>query len=131
MAERYQREIEDILGKLDGTASQQTQPVPQPKRRRPFAFLGKLFTGRGRWFSPGRVVLAAACLLLVALLFKASLPGFLVPFLLWGAVVIFILGYALFFINANEPPEKRWRGQTIEAPPSPLSRLRRWLRNGR
>ncbi len=131
MSQRYQREIEDLLGKLDDTATQQ----PQPKRRRPgrrfFAPLGWLFAGRGHWLSPGRVLLTALCLLLVALLFKASMPGFLAPLLLWGAVIVFILGYALFFINAKDPPEKRWRGQAIEGPPSTMDRLRRWLQGRR
>ena len=131
MSEKYQREIEDILGGIEGA------PPGQPKRKKRgpvrgiFALLGRVFGGRGGWFSPGRVMLTALTLLLVALLFKASIPGFIVPMLLWAAVIVFILGYALFFINANEPYEKRWRERPVEGPPSYWARWRRWVRGRR
>jgi hypothetical protein len=131
MAERYRREIEDILDKLDEAPAKSPKTNEGGRRLRFFGLPGRVLGGMGSWLSPGRVMLAALALLLVALLLNASMPGVFVPFLMWGAVIVFIVGYALFFINASEPFEKRWRGRTIEGPPPPASRLRRWLRGGR
>ena len=127
MSERYRREIEDILGEVEEL------PVgaPQPKKpsfiRESFAYIGQALSGGGR-ISPGKILLLSLVFVLVAALFNAALPGFIIPILLWSAVIIFIVGYALFFINTSEPYEKRWRGQVLEGPPTVVGRLRRWIK---
>ncbi|MBI2171542.1 MAG: hypothetical protein HYU30_05920 [Chloroflexi bacterium] len=131
MAERYRREIEDILDKLEEAPAHSPKAKEGGRRLRAFGLLGRVLGGGSGLLSPGRVMLAALALLLVALLLKASMPGAFVPFLMWGAVIVFIFGYALFFINASEPIEKRWRAAVVEGPPSFRSRLRRWLRGRR
>ncbi len=128
MSERYQREIEDLLGSIEGVSVR----VPKPKRRgltrRLFSALGRSLGGRVWSFSPERIMLTGGILLLVALLFKASLPGFVVPILLWTAVIVFILGYALVFVNTSDTYEMRWRGRPVERPPNWRDRMRRWGR---
>ncbi|MBI4310661.1 MAG: hypothetical protein HY681_02675 [Chloroflexi bacterium] len=126
MAERYQQEIEDILGKIESAPPEKPGRDPN-KRRAVFSRLRRILGSKGAWVSPGKVMLSAVALLLVAMLFKSSMPGFLTPMLLWGAVIIFILGYALFFVNASEPFDKRWRGRSLEGPPTAWSRWRQWL----
>lgn len=74
--------------------------------------------------SPGRVMLGAFVLLLVALLFRSQMPGMASP-IAWAAVVLFIVGYALFFLNPRAPYEKRWRGRLVE---TSLPWWRRWGR---
>ena len=117
MSERYQREIEEILDEVDGLPLNRAKP-----RKR--SFMGTLsigvsrfLGGRGWHLSPGRIMLGSLALLLIALLFKASMPGLVAP-LAWAAVILFILGYALFFINPRASDEKRWRGRVIETTPS-------------
>ena len=117
MSERYQREIEEILDQADDLPVNRAKP----KKRSFLGVLGigvsRFLGGRGWHLSPGRIMLGSLALLLIALLFKSSMPGLVAP-LAWTAVVLFILGYALFFINPRASNEKRWRGRVIETVPS-------------
>ena len=128
MSEKYQREIEDILGQIEGP----TQPKAKPRRPGLFRVLlnalGRFLGGKGWNLSPGRIMLGSLSILLVALLFNASMPGILGPALAWVAVILFILGYALFFINPSSSYEKRWRGEAIETPPTVWERFLRRIK---
>ncbi|MFH1141078.1 MAG: hypothetical protein V1724_05310 [Chloroflexota bacterium] len=126
MSEKYQREIEEILVNIEDLRSHRAS-----QKRRGFlpasrATLGSLVGGRGWHLSPGRIMLGSLALLLVALLLKSSMPGLVAP-MVWTGIVLFILGYALFFIN---PPsyEKRWRGNVIERPPRRRDHFLRWFK---
>ncbi|MEE2700935.1 MAG: hypothetical protein VX800_01960 [Chloroflexota bacterium] len=116
MPERYQKEIEDLLGKLD------KPPIPQPQARqrslvRQVALHARAaLSGGGSWFSPGKVLAVSLALFLVGALLNATFPGIIVPILVWTGLITFIVGYAFFFINTSEPYERRWRGQVIEKP---------------
>ena len=111
MSERYEREIEDILDQAGDLA-------PGP-RSRP-GLLRQLWTqavnsvsGKPWSISPGRVMIAAIALLVAAVLLRPAIPG-ATGAMLWAALLLFILGYALFFVRPRKPAEKRWRGQPIE-----------------
>ena len=126
MSERYQREIDEILNKIGDLP-----PHSAGAKKRSFfgamlAAIGGFLGGRGWNLSPGRIMLGSVVLLLVALLFRASMPGLVAP-IAWAAVVIFILGYALFFIQPHPSYERRWRGRPIEGPPTWRERFRRWM----
>ena len=129
MSEKYQREIEDILGQIDELPAARAQPKRRNFLRSAFGMMARAMAGRGNRISPGKILLTSLALVLVAALFKAVLPGIVVPVLLWTAVITFIVGYALFFINTSEPFERRWRGEPVnEPPPTTWERMRRWLR---
>jgi ABC-type nickel/cobalt efflux system permease component RcnA len=70
-------------------------------------------------------MLAAVVVLLLAVV-AGSITSGLAPLLGFAGLLLFIVGYAMFFIK---PPktEKRWRGQPIEYDDSLWSRLRRRL----
>ncbi len=129
MSERYRQEIEDLLEQIEELPPQEGSSKRPSLRRALFALIGRFLGGRGWNLSPGRIMVASIALLLVALLIKGNLPGLAGPLLAWGAVALFILGYALFFINPSQAYEKRWRGQTIEKPPSLWDRLLRRVKN--
>ena len=114
MSERYKREIEEILDNIEELPLHRPRPQKRSLTRAMLAAVGQFLGGRGWTLTPGRIMLGSLVLLLVALLFKASMPGLVVPILVWAAVVVFIVGYALFFINPHASYEKRWRGQVIE-----------------
>ncbi len=116
MPEKYRREIEDLLSQIEGQY-ETVQPKRPRARRSPFKATLRFFAGKGWSITPGRIMFASVALLLIALLFNSSMPGLLAPLIGWGAVVIFILGYALFFINPSGSYERRWRGQVIDEPP--------------
>ncbi len=115
MARRYEREIEDIL-------RQAGEVGPGPVRRRR-GFLGSLRAyaasalGGKTWaITPGRVMLAAGALLLVGLLMPAFVQGSVWAPLAWGGLILFIVGYAMFFIRPRKA-DKRWRGRPIDDSP--------------
>ncbi len=123
MSDRYQREIEDILRQAGELGSGKGSG----RRRRGFfalvgSYVGQSLSGRLWAITPGRVMLAAVVVLLLAVV-AGSITSGLAPLLGFAGLLLFIVGYAMFFIK---PPktEKRWRGQPIEYDDSLWSRLR-------
>ena len=126
MPDRYQREIEDILQQAGDLGT-----GPRSGRRRGgllalvWRYLGQAPSGNAWGITPGRVMLAAVAVLLLALV-AGSMTSGVAPLLGFAGLLLFIVGYAMFFIK---PPkaEKRWRGQPIEYGSSWWSRLRKRL----
>ena len=130
MAERYQREIEEILEQT-GTSADPKQPAKSGGMlRRLGRSRGSGSGGRARRITPLRVFMASIALLLTALLMNSLAPG-LQGLFAWSGLLLFIVAYALFFTHPGKPIEKRWRGQVVgDSPPQAPRRLRlpRWLR---
>ena len=63
-------------------------------------------------FSPSRVMLIAVVLFLLSMVFRAAGLGIVGP-LAWAGLLLFIIGYAMFFIRPKKV-EKLWRGQPID-----------------
>ncbi len=117
MSERYKKEIEEILRQAGdlGTGGKGL------KRRQGILKLAWLqvrgaLGGKGWSLSPGRVMLTATGLLLSALVFRALVPGGIVALLAWSGLILFIVGYGLFFVRPRRI-EKRWRGQAVDDEP--------------
>ncbi len=127
MSERYQREIEEILGNVEDLRSHRAKSKERGFLRAAGSAAGRFLGGRSWRLSPGRIMLGSLVLLLVALLVKGSTPGLVAP-IVWTGVVLFILGYALFFVNNPPSYEKRWRGRVIETAPRWRDRFLRWLK---
>ena len=130
MSEKYQREIEDIIGQIEGPAQRKARSRKTGLFRMMLNAFGSFLGGKGWNLSPGRIMLGSLSILLVVLLFGAGMPSILGATLAWGAVILFILGYALFFINPNSAYEKRWRGQAIETPPTLWEQVIRRIKGG-
>ncbi|MBM3934625.1 MAG: hypothetical protein FJ319_10045 [SAR202 cluster bacterium] len=112
MSQKYQREIEEILQQVD-TGSSPKSRIRQPGLfSRLSASIKRAMGGNVFSISPGRIMFAAVCLLLSALVVSAFIPGYVGP-IAWAGLVLFIVGYAMFFIKPRTS-EKRWRGQPIE-----------------
>lgn len=133
MAQRYQREIEEILGQSgeqgEGAGSDGSQPPRSPRRVARAARGPRL----GRFIRPtsGRLLLAGITLLVLSVLLKAlDAPG-VTPFL-WASVVLFVFAYVAYFTRPRRTVERRWRGQPMDdpQPAGPLSRLWRWITGG-
>ena len=128
MSNRYQREIEEIL--------QQAGELGTGKGRRGGrrgllsllrGYMAQAIGGRNLSITPGRVMLVAVALLLSALIMTSAIPGLVGP-LAWAGLLLFIVGYAMFFIR-RKGPEKRWRGRRVDdGEDSWLERLRRKIR---
>ena len=107
MAERYKREIEEILqqaGELGtGNGARRSRPgLPRLILQQLTQSVG----GKAWSLTPGRVMIGAVVLLLAALFLGISL-------LAWAGLVLFIIGYAMFFVRPRKV-EKLWRGQPID-----------------
>ena len=108
MSNKYQKEIEEILKQAGGLAPVGRPPTP----RDGFwglirGYIGRFLGGKGWAITAGRVMLAAVVLLLGALILR-------VGFLAWAGLLLFIVGYGMFFIKPRSSSEKRWRGQPLE-----------------
>ena len=134
MSERYEKEIEDILGQ----ANERAPGKPGSKRGR--SAISRL--PRAGWrpprvrlnLTPGKLLLAGVALLLIALILGSFVPA-IGPFAFWLGIGLFVLGYVLFFARPRRSMERRWRGQSIEdvSPPGgggPLGRFWRWVTGG-
>ena len=127
MAERYQREIEEILAEAGEQAPRRRperarrRPRPAPPQRRGFSLRP----------APGRLAFAGAVSLAVALalnLFDAAGA----TIFLWVGVAFLVAAYVAYFARPRRTTERRWRGELLDAPPSPgpLSRLWRRITGG-
>ena len=132
MAQRYQREIEEILGQAgeegEGAGSDGSKPPRSPRRvaRAPRRRLGRLVRP-----TPRRLLLAGIVLLILAVVLNAlDAPG-VRPFF-WASVVLFVFAYVAYFTRPRRTVERRWRGQPMDdpQPAGPLSRLWRWITGG-
>ena len=112
MSDRYKREIEEILRRA-GYANGQMRTS---KKRLPFPLLiwrsiKQSSPGRFCSFTPGRIMMLAVSMLMSALLLNVFGLGIVGP-IAWIGLVLFIIGYAMFFLRPRTV-EKRWRGQPI------------------
>ena len=141
MSQRYQREIEEILGKANEDASDEAsdESAGRPKRgqrtahraappRRPRRFSFS--------FTPGRLFQVGVVLLVVAVVVNwidVNLMGIsLAAPIAYVGVALFIIAYVSFFTRPRRTVERRWRGQVLDDPPGSgsASRLWRWITRG-
>jgi hypothetical protein len=132
MAQRYQREIEEILEKVNEdhppegstkrTASRKKEPLPR-KPRRDSPLFGSFN------FSPTRLLVGGVVLLFLALVLNGTA---LAAPAAWLGIGLLVGAYIMFFTKPRRPVERRWRGQSIDDEPEegPFQRLWRWLTRG-
>ena len=119
MPQKYQREIEEILQQA-GDMGLADPPKDRPKQgfgRLAWEYFKQSIGGSAFSITPGRIMLGAVFILLAALVLNLATPGFgIVGILAWLGFILFIVGYAMFFIRPK-PVQKRWRGDVIEYRP--------------
>ena len=134
MADRVEREIEEILRKIDDIkpGKQPRKPRLQPSTPRPAprpreSRLAHTLAG----ISLYKVMiwsLFAALVLFVA----RGVPGS--SWLLIGALIVFVTAFILSRLANNAGPrvEKRWRGEVLDlSAPSWPERLKSWFKGGK
>jgi hypothetical protein len=132
MPSRIEREIEEILTRMDGF-------VPREPRRRRWSrrltALARRIRGRLRaataGLTGGHAVLAAALVLVLATFVIRPFAPLLARWLTYGSLLV-IFG-AIFFsirpMRRGYPSTRYWRGQPVDLRgPGPLLRLRMWWR---
>jgi hypothetical protein len=140
--DRVQREIEELLGKLDNFVPEQrfTEKIRERARRQDASSPGPLARLRKRItrVSLGRMLLAGFVLIVFAYFFRGPLGGastWLIGLGLAIAGIAFVLSIRRGGTSGSVggTVEKRWRGQVIEysAGPTAADRIRGWFRNRR
>jgi hypothetical protein len=132
MADRFEREIEDILRKIDDFVPEKGRGR-RPTRRssRPLGGLANWLTRRLASISLGQVMLYSLVLVLAAFLFRFVNPV-LMRWVIIGSLIVFATAFVLSIMGGGRPanvPEKRWRGQPIDlSGPSWPDRIKYWIK---
>ena len=129
--QRYQREIEEILGQVNEEppakgGSRGSGPRLVKSKVRP---AGSPRPRLALDLTPGRLFLIGAGLLVASLVLTAVGFGYAAP-LAWIGIGLFVVAYIRFFAKPRRSTDRMWRGQSIEDPPSPSapSRWWRWIK---
>jgi predicted lipid-binding transport protein (Tim44 family) len=131
MADQLQREIEEILNKLDEFIPEQkaTSHLRKQWSERLHAFGGWL-GGLVSRVSMGHLMIASLVLVFIAFAFRSSAIGqysMIAGLSLLGLTIV-----VSFLANRRTRSEKRWRGQVVAlSGPGPLDRLQDWFRKRR
>lgn len=134
--DRLEREIEEILGKIE----QFPEPESRARRRRRRAFnqatarIAEWQRGVARQLSrvsPSQMMLLSFLVILSSFFFRGRmLTPTLASWMLVAGVILFISTFAvmIFGQRSSSVGEQRWRGRTVEPPsgPSLKMRLRHW-----
>jgi len=128
MADRIEREIEEILRKID-------EFVPERGRRtarragRPFAAAQGWLAHRLARISLRQVAMWALIVVVVAF-FLRSIPGS--TWLMIGGLIVFVTAFLLSRRSTAPKVEKRWRGQPIDlSGPRLADRLKAFIKGRR
>jgi hypothetical protein len=144
-SDRVQREIEELLDKLDTFVPEERLASKIKKRRKQEAgpsSIERAWSGVRKRFA--RVTLGHVMLFGVVLLLAAQfVPGLFYGYDRWALLAGILLTVGAFILSAmgwdsrrtiasGGSIEKRWRGQTITYnEPTRTSRIRDWFRRGR
>jgi hypothetical protein len=131
MADQLQREIEEILNKLDEFIPEQkaTSRIRKQWSEKLHAFGGRL-GGLVSHVSMGYLMIVSLVLIFIAFAFRSSAIGqysMIAGLSLLGLTIV-----VSFLANRRSRSEKRWRGQVVDlSAPGPLDRLQGWFKKRR
>jgi hypothetical protein len=131
MADRIEREIEEILKKIDKFP----EGSRTPKARRPSGNgpVRRSGGGASKWLSAVtmRKVMMWALVAVIVAFFLRGVPGGY--WLLIGAIIVFVTAFFLSTrggSSVSNVPEKRWRGQPLDlTEPSWPDKVKAWLKS--
>jgi hypothetical protein len=125
--DKIQREIEDLLSRLDDLPAER-KPIPMRRRsRQASSFVGGALAN----LSVRHVMIASLALIVFGFVAKKAYPDF-GQWTLIAGVLLFVTAIVLSALNRGGPPapasEKRWRGQSMNLTgPTLGDRVRAWF----
>jgi len=133
MADRIEREIEEILRKIDKFPEGSRQSKGRKSGsggNRPARRPG---TGAAKWLSAvtmRKVMMWALVAVIVAFFLRGMPFGY---WMLIGAIIVFVTAFFLSTRNGGPSvPEKRWRGQPLDlSEPGWPDRIKAWIKGRR
>ncbi len=130
MPDKFEREIEDILNRLDKFPKQgPTDRARKAVSGRVGAFQRRIALRIAR-LSVGQIMLTGIVMILVGYFFRAGLPEVWYYVVLLG-LILFFTAFALSFFGAGRPHGSRqvyWRGRPAQSYYSSGPSLAKWLR---
>lgn len=138
--DKVQREIEELLDRLDNFVPEDRLVSKIRKRRREQTgpgFLERTWKRISR-LSLGQAMLVGVAFLIAGAFFRSQLGSLATPVIVVG-IILAGGAFLLSVVNGDSRrtisgshPEKRWRGQVIDySEPSATSRIRDWFRRRR
>lgn len=137
--DRLEREIEEILGKIEQFPDQQTRTrrARQRKANRVTSTIAGWQQGLARQVgrvSVSQIMLLSFLMILFAFFFRGrGLPSFLASWILVAGVILFVSAFAVLLLTRGRTgggatTTQRWRGRTIQYQSGPTlgARMRRW-----
>ena len=128
--DKIQREIEEILNRLDEFVPEERPPSRLRRRSSQMAgALGRALLRPVARISLRQVMLTSLALIVLAF-FAMRIHPLFARYVIIAGVILFLTSFALSFVTRGAPPtvEKHWRGRPIELnQPSLAERLRAWL----
>lgn len=129
--DKIQREIEDILNRLDEFVPEET--AAGRMRRRSSGAAGAIFRAL---LAPLAAISIQSVMLTALVIIVAGFLGMRIHpiygrWLLVGGVILFLTSFALSFLSRGSSPrvEQRWRGEPIDLSEPPLAqRIRDWIK---
>jgi hypothetical protein len=129
MSDRIEREIDEILRKLDN--------VVPGKARRPIRRVGQPFSAAQSWLVRGlarislKQVMMWSLFTVIVTFFLRAMPG--ASWVMIGALIVFITAFFLSRAgggnSSSSQGQKRWRGQPLDlSGPSWPNRLKAWIK---
>ncbi len=137
--DRLEREIEEILGKIEQFPNQETRARRARRRNvnRVTSTVAGWQQGVARQLgrvSVSQIMLMSFLLILFAFFFRGrGIPAFLSSWILVAGVILFVSAFAVLLLGRGRgggggSVEQRWRGRTIQYRTGPTlgDRVRRW-----
>jgi hypothetical protein len=131
MADRIEREIEEILKKLDNFVPERTHK-PVKRMGQPLNAAQSWFAHRLARISLKQVMMWSLFVVLVSFFMMRGFPGAM--WIMVGALIVFATAFVLSRSGGGSQPQsqKRWRGQPIDlSGPAWPDRVKAWLKGRR
>lgn len=128
MADQLQREIEEILDKLDEFIPEQKPTGRMRKQwRERLSSLGSRLGSLLSHVSMGHLMIASLVLIFIAFAFRSSAIG--QYSMIAGLTLLGLSIVVSFFANRRAKTEKRWRGEVVDlSGPGFIDRLQGWFK---
>jgi len=134
LADRIEREIEEILRKIDEFVPEKPRRTPRKRAAPPVAGAQSWVGARVSRISLNQVMGYSLLLIVLAFVFGA-IPGS--GWLMIGGLIVFVTAFLLSRLsggggNAKAQAPKRWRGETLDlSEPGWPDRLKAWIKGRR
>lgn len=130
MADRIEREIEEILRKLDNFVPDRARR-PARRVRQPFVAAQTWIAHRLARISLNSVMMWALLAFLITFFLSRGIPG--ASWIMIGSLLVFATAFLLSRRSGGRPAgQKRWRGEALDlSGPSWANRIKAWIKGRR